>query len=76
MPVTTAVVSLAAAFRPPPARAQAAAITATDLNGLFLLQGAGCNVVAMPGRDGSLMIDGGLAANADALLAAVSEATG
>ena len=42
-----------------------------DLGGVTLLQGAGCNVIAMPGPDGALMIDGGLAANADALLAAV-----
>jgi cyclase len=41
--------------------------------GLALFQGAGCNVVALRGRDGALMIDGGLAANADALLKAVKE---
>ncbi|HEX6999114.1 MAG TPA: MBL fold metallo-hydrolase [Gammaproteobacteria bacterium] len=60
------------------ARAQQAAanITATDLGGLFLLQGAGCNVLAMPGDDGALLIDGGLAANAGALLRAVYDATG
>jgi len=40
----------------------------------MLLQGAGCNVIAMPGPEGALMIDGGLAANADALLAAVRSA--
>ena len=40
-----------------------------------MLQGAGCNVVALPGPDGALMIDGGLAANADALVAAVKTAT-
>jgi glyoxylase-like metal-dependent hydrolase (beta-lactamase superfamily II) len=51
-------------------------ITAIDLGGVTLLQGAGCNVVALPGADGALMIDGGLAANADALLAAVRAATG
>jgi len=50
-------------------------ITTTDLNGVTLFQGAGCNVLAMPGQDGALMIDGGLAANADALLAAVKSAT-
>jgi glyoxylase-like metal-dependent hydrolase (beta-lactamase superfamily II) len=50
-------------------------ISTTDLGGATLLQGAGCNVVAMPGPDGALMIDGGLAANADALLAAVKSAT-
>jgi glyoxylase-like metal-dependent hydrolase (beta-lactamase superfamily II) len=51
-------------------------ISTTDLGGVTLLQGAGCNVIAMPGTDGALMIDGGLAANADALLAAVRSATG
>src|SRR5262249_4605158 len=52
-----------------------AKISATDLGGLFLFQGAGCNVIAMHGDDGALMIDGGLAANADALLIAVKERT-
>ena len=51
-------------------------ISATDLGGLILFQGAGCNVIAMRGEDGALMIDGGLAANADALLKAVKERTG
>jgi glyoxylase-like metal-dependent hydrolase (beta-lactamase superfamily II) len=51
-------------------------ISATDLNGLTLLQGAGCNVIAMRGEEGALMIDGGLAANANALLKAVKERTG
>src|SRR5262249_4996539 len=50
-------------------------ITSTDLGGATLLQGAGCNVVAIPGPDGALMIDGGLAANAEALIAAVKSAT-
>jgi cyclase len=55
----------------------AARITTTDLGGgLKLLQGAGANVIALGGPDGALMIDGGLAANADALLAAVRSATG
>jgi glyoxylase-like metal-dependent hydrolase (beta-lactamase superfamily II) len=51
-------------------------ISTIDLGGVTLLQGAGCNVIAMPGEDGALMIDGGLAANADALLAAVRDVTG
>jgi glyoxylase-like metal-dependent hydrolase (beta-lactamase superfamily II) len=51
-------------------------ISATDLGGLILFQGAGCNVIAMRGEDGALMIDGGLASNADALLRAVKERTG
>jgi cyclase len=53
-----------------------ARISATDLGGLTLFQGAGCNVIAMRGENGALMIDGGLAANADALLKAVKERTG
>jgi cyclase len=53
-----------------------AQISATDLGGLILFQGAGCNVIALRGADGALMIDGGLAANADALLRAVKERTG
>jgi glyoxylase-like metal-dependent hydrolase (beta-lactamase superfamily II) len=58
-------------------RAQAAAITTTDLgNGLFLLGGAGSNVLALRGDAGALLVDGGLAANADALLRAVYAATG
>src|SRR5580765_2548936 len=52
-----------------------AKISTTDLGGATLFQGAGCNVVAIPGPDGALMIDGGLAANADALIAAVKTAT-
>jgi glyoxylase-like metal-dependent hydrolase (beta-lactamase superfamily II) len=51
-------------------------ISTADLGGAALLQGAGGNVIAMPGPDGSLMIDGGLAANADALLAAVRRTSG
>jgi len=58
-----------------------AAITATPLTpknmgALTLLQGAGCNVVTLPGPQGALLIDGGLAANSKALLKAVGEATG
>jgi len=54
----------------------AARISTIDLGGATLFQGAGCNVIAIPGPDGALMIDGGRAANADALLAAVRSATG
>jgi len=64
-PVSAAVVQQRASAR----------IIATDLNGLTLFQGAGCNVVAMHGDEGALMIDGGLAANADALLKAVKDRT-
>ena len=58
------------------ARQAAARISTTDLGGAWLFQGAGCNVVALPGPEGALMVDGGLAANAEALLAAVRAATG
>ena len=51
-------------------------ISTTDVAGLKLFQGAGCNVIALHGEDGALMIDGGLRANADALLKAVRDATG
>src|SRR5262245_13925048 len=50
-------------------------ITTIDLGGATLFQGAGGNVIALPGPDGTLMIDGGLAANGDALLGAVKKAT-
>ena len=66
-----------AALLPASARGQQAArITTVDLGGATLLQGAGCNVLALAGPDGALMIDGGLAANAEVLLAAVKRATG
>ena len=51
-------------------------VSTTDLGGATLLQGAGGNVIAITGPEGVLMIDGGLRANADALLAAVKTATG
>jgi glyoxylase-like metal-dependent hydrolase (beta-lactamase superfamily II) len=57
-------------------RAQAPTIGAAELgDGLFLFSGAGCNVLALRGDDGALLVDGGLAANADALLRAVYAAT-
>ena len=58
-------------------RAQAA-ITTIDLrSGLHLVRGAGCNVLALAGgADGALLVDGGLAANAEGLLRAVYAATG
>jgi len=51
-------------------------LTPKDRGGLTLLQGSGCNVVVLPGPDGALMIDGGLAAHSGALLKAVSGAAG
>jgi cyclase len=70
--------AMGGAMLPPRFAWAQARISTTDLGGVTLLQGAGCNVIAMPGNqssDGALMIDGGLAANADALLAAVKTAT-
>jgi len=46
-------------------------ITQQDVGGLALFAGAGCNVVALPGKDGALLVDGGLAVNAALLLKAV-----
>lgn len=43
---------------------------------LLLIGGAGCNVVAMPGPDGALLIDGGLEAQASRLVDTVLAATG
>ena len=57
--------------------ANAAHITASELApGMSLLQGAGCNVLALRGSNGALMIDGGLAAHSAALLKAVAATTG
>ncbi|HEY4214604.1 MAG TPA: MBL fold metallo-hydrolase [Steroidobacteraceae bacterium] len=71
----------AASLRPFDVFASDATITTTPLTskeqgGLTLFQGAGCNVVAMPGSEGALMIDGGLAAHSKPLLKAVMGATG
>ena len=71
----TGAVAIGCALLPSYASAQAARITTTDLGGAALFQGAGCNVIAIPGVEGALMIDGGLASNADALLTAVRDAT-
>jgi glyoxylase-like metal-dependent hydrolase (beta-lactamase superfamily II) len=70
--------TLGGAFLPAfAARAQSAPITTADLGGgLFLFGGAGCNVLALRGDEGALLVDGGLAAHADALLRAVFAATG
>jgi glyoxylase-like metal-dependent hydrolase (beta-lactamase superfamily II) len=58
-------------------RAQAAIATTELGSGLHLCRGAGCNVLALAGgADGALLVDGGLDANADALLRAAYAATG
>src|SRR5712691_10496154 len=63
----------AAGLAAPCGFAQAPKITATELgDNLFLLSGAGANVIARTGSDGVVLVDGGLAQNADALAQAVA----
>ena len=45
-----------------------------DVNGLTVFDAGGCNVVALPGPDGVLLVDGGPAAESAALLKAISGA--
>jgi glyoxylase-like metal-dependent hydrolase (beta-lactamase superfamily II) len=52
-----------------------ASIAIQDVNGLALITGAGCNVVALGSPEGALLVDGGLAAHSAALLKAVAAAT-
>jgi cyclase len=53
--------------------AQTASISTTQLGeNLYLLSGAGCNVVARTGADGVVLVDGGLPQNAAALAQAVA----
>jgi len=56
-------------------RVSARDIVVKDVAGLALLTGAGCNVVALQGPDGALLVDGGLEVNCAMLLKAVSGAT-
>jgi glyoxylase-like metal-dependent hydrolase (beta-lactamase superfamily II) len=57
------------------AQAGAGRLTTVDLGGATLIRGAGGNVVAVPGPEGALLVDGGLQVNAAAVLAAVRNAT-
>ena len=67
--MTAAAAGLAAPFAFP----QASKISTAPLgDNLFLLTGAGANVVVRTGADGVVMVDGGLAQNADALAQAVA----
>jgi len=53
--------------------AESAKISATPLGDrLFMLTGAGCNIVVETGSSGVVMVDGGLAQNASALAQAVA----
>jgi glyoxylase-like metal-dependent hydrolase (beta-lactamase superfamily II) len=57
--------------------ARASAIKSTELvPGMWLLDGAGCNVVALKGPQASLLVDGGYAKDSKALLNAAAKATG
>ncbi len=67
------VTSVAAGLAAPCAFAQAPKIATTQLgDNLYLLGGAGANVIALTGADGVVLVDGGLAENADALAQAVA----
>jgi glyoxylase-like metal-dependent hydrolase (beta-lactamase superfamily II) len=62
---------------PAASAARTAAIQSSALTpGMTLLSGAGCNVVALKGPQGSLLVDGGYARNSKALLQAAARATG
>jgi len=67
--------SPAAATKPVARSIAAADIKVSEVAGLSLIQGAGCNVVALGAPEGALMIDGGLAANSAVLLNAALAAT-
>jgi len=63
----------AAGLATPFAFGQASNITSAPLgDNLFLLTGAGANVIVRTGADGVVMVDGGLAQNAEALAKAVA----
>jgi cyclase len=63
-----------------PANAAAGAAAKIDAQalapGFTLLTGAGCNVLALAGPDGALLVDGGTRRNSANLLAAAARATG
>ena len=66
----------AAGVAAPYTLAQTPKITAAPLgDNLYLLSGAGENVIAHTGPDGVAMVDGGLAQSADALAQAVDMPT-
>jgi glyoxylase-like metal-dependent hydrolase (beta-lactamase superfamily II) len=67
----------AAGLAAPCAFAQAPKITSAQLaENIFLLGGAGENVIAHTGADGVVLVDGGLAQNADVLAQAVAALPG
>ena len=64
---------LAAAADKDPKAVSAHDISVKDVNGLAVFAGAGCNVVALAGPDGALLVDGGLAVNSAVLLKVVAD---
>lgn len=60
----------AVAHEPPPSLA-----TTSLGDGLFLITGAGCNVIATAGPEGALLVDGGLEAHSAKLVKAALEGT-
>jgi glyoxylase-like metal-dependent hydrolase (beta-lactamase superfamily II) len=70
-PMTGAQPDKAPADRSPARSVSARDLRVLDVAGLAVIQGAGCNVVALGGPEGALMIDGGLAVNSSVLLAAL-----
>src|SRR4051812_23634421 len=64
----------APAFARDEKKARAGDITVKDVNGLTVFGGSGCNVVALAGPEGALLVDGGRAVNAAVLLSSVSGA--
>jgi cyclase len=71
-----ATAGIAASRGSPGARISAVDLLPSEPGAATLLQGAGCNVVAVRGPQGSLLVDGGLAAHSGALLRAAAAATG
>ncbi len=67
--------TIAEAEKHKPERVSPSDISVRDVAGLAMISGCGCNVVAMPGPNGALMVDGGLAVNSTLLLQAVAKAT-
>ena len=64
----------ASAFAKNGKKASSADVTVKDVNGLTVFGVSGCNVVALPGPDGALLVDGGRAADAAVLMQAMSGA--
>jgi cyclase len=71
--VLSAVPALALGYERDQKSINAKDLSVKDVNGLALFAGAGCNVVALAGPEGALLVDGGLALNSAVLLKAVAE---